>query len=58
MDRPTPYLKSIKVNKQINKKDVITMDIESRKINCRNISTSYLITIYEGNRISINISII
>jgi hypothetical protein len=45
INRPTSYLKSIKVDKQINEK-FITMDIESRKIN--NISTPYLIGIYDG----------
>lgn len=32
MDRPTAYLKTIKVNKNINS-NFVTMDIESRKIN-------------------------
>lgn len=45
MDRPTAYLKTIKVNKNINT-NFVTMDIESRKIN--NISKPYLISIYDG----------
>jgi hypothetical protein len=45
IDKATSFLKAIKVNKQINNK-IITMDIESRKIN--NVSTPYLIAFFDG----------
>lgn len=45
LDKATSFLKAIKVNKQINNK-IITMDIESRKIN--NVSTPYLIAFFDG----------